>query len=74
MIATARNTSSITELADLGIECLSLEVDKPEEVERCMREVEALLGDGALDYLVNNAGRSRMNSCRSRLHDGSYVA
>ncbi|KAL8791607.1 MAG: hypothetical protein Q9195_005812 [Heterodermia aff. obscurata] len=58
VIATARNASSINDLADLGIECLSLEVDKPEEVERCLREVEALLGDTGLDYLVNNAGRN----------------
>ena len=64
MIVIARKASSIEDLAELGIDCLSLEVDKPEEVERCMREVEALTG-GELGYLVNNAGRSMYLFCQA---------
>ncbi|KAI4253318.1 MAG: hypothetical protein LQ352_003758 [Teloschistes flavicans] len=57
VFATARRTGTISDLAERGIETFSLEVDKPEEVERCRDEISALTA-GKLDYLVNNAGRS----------------
>ena len=70
MFATARKASTISDLAELGIETLSLEVDQPEQVERCKDEVEKLTG-GGLDYLVNNAGRSALArlSPLQRYHD-----
>lgn len=55
MLATARKTETIAELADIGIETLSLVVDNLESVKACYAEVEARLGDKGLDYLVNNA-------------------
>lgn len=59
VFATARSKDSIKDLSgDLGIECLSLEVDNEESVEACFEEVKSLVGDRGLDYLVNNAGRS----------------
>ena len=57
---TARK--SISDLSDLGMECLSLVVDDPDSVLACYREVEKLVGDKGLDYLFNNAGRSMFNS------------
>ena len=57
VFATARKAATIADLAEKGIETLSLEVDKPEEVENCRDEVAHLTG-GKLDYLINNAGRS----------------
>ena len=57
VFATARNTSSITDLADLGIETLSLEVTEPESIKALKEEVASRTG-GKLDYLVNNAGRN----------------
>jgi 1-acylglycerone phosphate reductase len=43
-------------LEELGIETLSLVVDREESVRACRDEVEALLGNKqGLDYLVNNA-------------------
>jgi 1-acylglycerone phosphate reductase len=57
VLATARNTDSITDLADLGIETLSLEVTDPESIKALKEEV-ASRTSGKLDYLVNNAGRN----------------
>ncbi|KAI4193602.1 MAG: hypothetical protein LQ350_008238 [Teloschistes chrysophthalmus] len=57
VLATARRAATISHLAERGIETLSLDVDKPEEVERCRDEVSVLTA-GKLDYLVNNAGRN----------------
>ncbi len=57
VFATARGRESIADLNALGIETLSLEVDKPDSVRECRKAVEELTG-GGLDYLVNNAGRS----------------
>ncbi|KAF1989505.1 short chain dehydrogenase/reductase [Aulographum hederae CBS 113979] len=57
VFATARNASSISDLADLGVETLSLEVDKPDSIAALKSEIDALTG-GKLDYLVNNAGRN----------------
>lgn len=55
MLATARDAATISDLADLGIETLSLTVDDPENVKACFADVEKRLGDKGLDYLVNNA-------------------
>lgn len=57
VFATARTRDSVADLNDLGIETLSLEVDKPDSVTRCRENVEERTG-GGLDFLVNNAGRS----------------
>lgn len=57
VFASARRTETIADLADLGIETVSLEVDKPERVRELRREIEELTG-GKLDILVNNAGRN----------------
>jgi len=61
VFATARKASSIADLAERGIETLNLEVDQPDQVERCRDEVASLTG-GKLDYLVNNAGRSSFSA------------
>ncbi|KAJ5747979.1 uncharacterized protein N7511_009675 [Penicillium nucicola] len=55
VLATARDASSISDLAELGIETLSLTVDDSESVKACFADVEKRLGDKGLDYLVNNA-------------------
>lgn len=57
MFATARNAESISDLTDLGIEALSLEVHKAESVREAKEIVRQKTG-GRLDYLVNNAGRN----------------
>lgn len=54
-MATARDAASIADLAELGLETLSLVVDDSESVKACLADVEARLGDKGLDYLVNNA-------------------
>lgn len=57
VFATARSRDSVADLNDLGIETLSLEVDKPDSITRCREDIEERTGRG-LDFLVNNAGRS----------------
>ncbi|KAL2360241.1 hypothetical protein RJZ56_006878 [Blastomyces dermatitidis] len=56
VFATARDKSSIANLAEQGIETLSLVVDKEESRKACREEIELLLKGKGLDYLVNNAG------------------
>lgn len=58
VLATARDASNVADLAELGIETLSLVVDDLESVKACFADVETRLGDKGLDYLVNNAGRN----------------
>ncbi|KAJ5403929.1 hypothetical protein N7509_003800 [Penicillium cosmopolitanum] len=58
VLATAREATTIADLAELGIETLSLVVDDAESVKACFADVETRLGDKGLDYLVNNAGRN----------------
>ena len=58
VLATARTADTIQDLADLGIVTLSLEVDQEESINVCKEKVKELTG-GGLDYLVNNAGRSK---------------
>jgi 1-acylglycerone phosphate reductase len=55
VLATAREAATIADLAELGIETLSLVVDDLESVKACFADVETRLGDKGLDYLVNNA-------------------
>lgn len=55
VLATARDAANVADLADLGIETLSLVVDDLESVKACFADVETRLGDKGLDYLVNNA-------------------
>jgi len=57
VLATARKTDSIADLASNGITTLALEVDKPESIVALKEEV-AKITNGKLDYLVNNAGRN----------------
>lgn len=57
VFATARNAESISDLSDLGIEVLSLEVHKSESV-REAKDIIQQKTSGGLDYLVNNAGRN----------------
>jgi 1-acylglycerone phosphate reductase len=55
VFATARNATTISDLADVGIETLSLVVDDTDSVKSCFTDVASRLGDKGLDYLVNNA-------------------
>lgn len=55
VFATARQAATIADLADSGIETLSLVVDDQESIKACFAEVQTRLGDKGLDYLVNNA-------------------
>jgi 1-acylglycerone phosphate reductase len=55
VFATARQAATIADLAEIGIETLSLVVDDQESVKACFADVEKRLGDKGLDYLVNNA-------------------
>ncbi|KAK3318709.1 acylglycerone-phosphate reductase-like protein [Apodospora peruviana] len=57
VIATARNTSVLAEMAALGMSTLALDVTKAESIKTCHDEVAKLTG-GKLDFLVNNAGRT----------------
>ncbi|KAJ6015718.1 hypothetical protein N7540_010309 [Penicillium herquei] len=70
VLATARKTETISDLKELGIETLSLVVDDLESVKACRTQVETLLGDKGLDYLVNNAGRNyTVPAMEAELHE-----
>lgn len=61
VLATARNTASITSLSDLGITTLALELTNGVSILKLKAEVERICkenGGGGLDFLVNNAGRN----------------
>ncbi|KAI9668287.1 MAG: hypothetical protein M1821_001107 [Bathelium mastoideum] len=58
VFATARKADTISDLQQLGIEPLSLEVDKPASIAALKTEVERLTAGRGLDCLVNNAGRN----------------
>jgi 1-acylglycerone phosphate reductase len=55
VLATARKAETLSDLAGLGIETLSLVVDDLESVKTCYADVETRLGDKGLEFLVNNA-------------------
>lgn len=57
VFATARKVESITDLANEGIETLSLEVSDPNSINALKEEVHSRT-NGRLDILVNNAGRN----------------
>ncbi|TKA55655.1 hypothetical protein B0A49_11957 [Cryomyces minteri] len=57
VFATARKADSIADLTALGIETLSLEVDKAESIKVVVQDIQHRTG-GGLDILVNNAGRN----------------
>jgi len=57
VFATARNKSSISDLADQGIETFSLEVNDPESIHTLKEDI-FVRTVGKLDILVNNAGRN----------------
>ncbi|ROW11829.1 hypothetical protein VPNG_04915 [Cytospora leucostoma] len=58
VIATARNPSVLSDLADRpGFTCLQLDVTNQSSIDTCRDEVVKLTG-GKLDILVNNAGRT----------------
>lgn len=57
VLATARQTSSISDLADIGIETFALEVTDSGSIAKLKEDVR-LKTNGKLDYLVNNAGRN----------------
>ena len=55
VFATARSAEGISELAELGIETLSLDVTSTDQIAKVAEEVSSRTG-GTLDILVNNAG------------------
>lgn len=55
MLATARDAATIADLAEIGIETLSLVVTDEASVKACFEDAQTRLGDKGLDYLVNNA-------------------
>lgn len=57
VFATARKAETIADLAERGIETLSLEVTEVESITALKTEIESRT-DGTLDILVNNAGRN----------------
>lgn len=57
VFATARDKTSITDLADKGIETFSLEVTSADSTNALQQEI-FVRTIGKLDFLVNNAGRN----------------
>lgn len=57
VFATARQTSSIQDLAEIGVETFPLEVTDAESINNLRQELSSRTG-GRLNYLVNNAGRN----------------
>ena len=60
VIASARSLDTLTDLKEIGISTVSLEVTSAESREAARKEVEQLTG-GKLDFLVNNASVLRKN-------------
>ncbi|KAF7189723.1 Short-chain dehydrogenase RED1 [Pseudocercospora fuligena] len=57
VFATARKTSSISDLESKGIETVSLEATQESSIQALASEISSRTS-GKLDYLVNNAGRN----------------
>ena len=51
VLATARTTKQINDLAEKGLETLALVVDDDESILSCARAVDRLTEDRGLDYL-----------------------
>ncbi|KDE57971.1 oxidoreductase [Halostagnicola sp. A56] len=58
VVATARNTDDIADLAEAGCTTLELDVTEPDQVARVVEETVEI--GGAIDCLVNNAGYAQM--------------
>jgi 1-acylglycerone phosphate reductase len=58
VFATARSAETLSSLASLGIETLSLTVDSESSIQSCLAQVTSITKGRGLDFLVNNAGRS----------------
>ncbi|KAI1633848.1 hypothetical protein F4809DRAFT_621590 [Biscogniauxia mediterranea] len=56
VIATARRPEVLSEMADMGMSTVALDVTDAESIKKCHEEVAEITG-GKLDILVNNAGR-----------------
>lgn len=57
VIASARSTSRLTELADAGADVVALDVTAPlPEIEKVAREVVERNGNRGINHLVNAAG------------------
>jgi 1-acylglycerone phosphate reductase len=65
VFATARKTDTISDLAALGIETLSLEITDEKSIQALHDEV-ASRTNNSLDYLFNNAGRNCKDASPSR--------
>lgn len=57
VFATARQTQSIHDLAELGVETFALEATDTNSIVTLRDEIQSRTG-GKLDFLVNNAGRN----------------
>lgn len=57
VIATARRTSVLTEMAEMGMSAIELDVTRADSIKACHEEVKKITS-GKLDILVNNAGRT----------------
>jgi 1-acylglycerone phosphate reductase len=56
VFATGRTLDKISDLKELGIECVVLSVDDPASVALCHEAVAKKLDGCGLDFLFNNAG------------------
>lgn len=56
VFATARNPEKMANLEELGIECLTLDVDDHESIAKCFANVNEAVSDQGVAYLVNSAG------------------
>lgn len=56
VFATGRSLDKISDLNELGIECVVLSVDDPNSVAACHEAVVKKLEGRGIDYLFNNAG------------------
>lgn len=53
-IASARNVEKLSELEALGIECVQLDVNKQEDIDKLIQHLKS--SRQAIDFLINNAG------------------
>lgn len=57
VFATARDTAKMSDLQDIGVTLLTLDITDPEQIRKAVAFVSSATG-GILDYLVNNAGHN----------------